>query len=94
MLQDTRIINYFAAIASAYMHVQVLLFKISQRYKTVNNRNYCTTGRLDKAKEAVENGELNTSKAAKMYGIPYSTLRDRLKGNSKKQFGGHPTILR
>ena len=64
-----------------------------QRYKKVNNRNHCTTGQLDEAKEAIENGESNTSKAAKMYGIPYSTLRDHLKGNSKKWFGGCPTIL-
>ena len=63
------------------------------RYKTVTNRNHCTTGQLDKAKEAIENGESNTSKTAMMYGIPYSTLTDHLKGNSKKRFGGCPTIL-
>ena len=59
----------------------------------IYNRNHWATGQLDKPKEAIENGELNTSKAAKMYGIPYSTLRGHLKGNSKKLFGGRPTIL-
>ena len=85
--------NKFAAIASAYMRALVLLFKMPRRYRTVNNRNHWTTGQLDKAKEAVENGEVNTNKAAKIYGIPYSTLRDHLKGNNKKRFGGRPTLL-
>ena len=48
---------------------------------------------MEKAKQSVESGQLNTHKAGEMYGIPYSTLRDHLKGNSKKRYGGPPTVL-
>ena len=87
------ILELFCGSCIACVRAQILQFKMPRRYKTVNTRNHWTTGQLDKAKEAVENGELNTSKAAEMYGIPYSTLRDRLKGKSIKQFGGRPSVL-
>ena len=61
--------------------------------KKAGTKNHWTTDQLDKAKEAVKSGQLNTNQAAEMYRIPYSTLRDHLKGNSKKRYRGPPTVL-
>lgn len=69
------------------------MFEMPQRYKKTGIRNQWTADQLDKAKEAVKSGGLNINGTAKMYGIPYSTLRDNLKGNSKKWYGGCPTVL-
>lgn len=53
-----------------------------------------TTETLLQAVTAVHNGDLNISAAAKLYGIPRSTLKDKVKGKSSVHAKfGPPSIL-
>lgn len=48
---------------------------------------------LTAAIAAVQSQELTVAQAAKRYGIPYSTVRDHVKGISKRIGAGSPTVL-
>lgn len=48
---------------------------------------------LTAAIAAVQSQELTVAQAARRYGVPYSTLRDHVKGISKRIGAGSPTVL-
>ena len=48
---------------------------------------------LTAAVEKVKSGELSQNKAAKLYGIPITTLHDHMHGLASKVGAGRPTTL-
>lgn len=64
-----------------------------KKYKRSVYKNRWTDEQLSAAMEAAKSKKLSVRAAARMYGIPATTLSDHLRGKSTKRYGGPSTVL-
>ena len=62
-------------------------------YKRTSTKNQWTDEQLESAKRDIEVDKLSIRAAAIKHVIPPSTLRDHVRGNSKKRYGGPCTVF-
>ena len=70
-----------------------MLKKNIERYSRKNNyKSKYTEAQLLAALQVVDDGNMSIRKAAKRYGVPFTTIRDRVAGKTTSKVGRPPVL--